>query len=117
MWWQQVPSADDIEEFVGADDWTATDFLWAGITIVFTLILARVARVVVRRSLRRFSSMSVATVMLIGFVTALTILGVDPGPAVIPIVMLTIVSGFAGAGIVIPFPQRTLWWGDGGGTG
>ena len=52
--WQQIPTTDQIEDFVGADDITAWELLSAIVVIVGSLILAKVVRRVVRWVVGKF---------------------------------------------------------------
>jgi len=54
--WMQIPipSTDQIEDFVNADQLTFWDFAWAALIIGGTFLLSRLARRLVRKILRRF---------------------------------------------------------------
>ena len=58
--WVQVPipSTDQLEDFVNADELTFWDFAWAAIVILGAFVLSRLARRMLRKALLRFSHLS-----------------------------------------------------------
>ncbi|MEA2023455.1 MAG: mechanosensitive ion channel family protein [Actinomycetota bacterium] len=107
--WTQVPipSTEQLEDLVNADQMTAWDFVWAGLVVVVSLILARLLRHVLRKALLRFPHLSeeVASliarasgwvVILVGIIYAIVLLGIDIGPALLLILVIGVVVFFAG---------------------
>ncbi len=107
--WTQVPipSTDQLEDFVNADELTFWDFVWAAVVIVGAFLLSRLARRLVRRALHRFSHLSDEYAFLIaratgwviiftGFIYAVSILGIDIGPALMIMIAVGLVLFFAG---------------------
>lgn len=107
--WTQVPipSTEQLEDFVNADEITFWDFVWAGLVIVVSLILARLVRRVLRKALRRFPHLSDEGAFLLaraagwlimfgGVIYAILLLGIDIGPALLIILAVAVVVFFAG---------------------
>ncbi len=107
--WAQVtvPSTDELEDFTNADSVTVWDFVWATVVIVVSLLLARLARRMLRKALRRFPQITDELAFLIargagwaivfvGVIYAVTIIGIDIGPALMVILAIGIVVFFAG---------------------
>lgn len=112
--WAQTPTVDDVEEFVGADEWMLRDFVWAAITIVVAVVVARLVVSLVRRALRRFTELTEEAstaiaralgwmIVLIGIVYALSIIGIELGPAVMVILVFAVIMFFAGRGLMANF--------------
>ena len=120
-----------VEELIDTRSVTGWDYLWAALTVLAAFLVAWLLKRGLSRGLAkvhgippRYSSLiTTATtwsIRLLGIVFALPFLGVDITPFVIfilVIIALMIVAGRVilenyAAGIVIAFPQRTLWWGD-----
>ncbi len=102
-----VPTTDQLEDFVNADALTFWDFLWAGLVVVASFLLARLTRYVLQRVLRRFPHLSDEAVSLIsrgagwviitaGIIYAVTIIGVAIGPALMVILVVGVIVFFAG---------------------
>jgi small-conductance mechanosensitive channel len=102
---------------------TLADFFRAGVAVVVTFILARLTRIIVRRLLLRFSHMTVAgataiarasasVIWAFGIVFAVAILGIDLGPAVMLILVVTIVVFFAGRGLMANFSAGLILQGS-----
>ena len=108
IWTQvSVPTTDQLEDFVNADMLTFWDFLWAGLVVLGSFLLARVARHILRKFLGRFPHLSTEGAFLIargtgwviiftGSIYAVTLLGIDVGPALMVIIVIGIVLFFAG---------------------
>jgi len=108
IWAQvQVPTTDQLEDFVNADSLTFWDFLWAGLVVLGSFMLARLARHLLRKVLPRFPHLSEegaflisrATgwiIIFIGSIYAITLLGIDIGPALMVIIAVGLVLFFAG---------------------
>ncbi|MEA2010607.1 MAG: mechanosensitive ion channel [Actinomycetota bacterium] len=107
--WSQVPvpTTDQLEDFVNADELTFWDFAWAAVVIVGAFLLSRLTRRLIRRALLRFSSLTDETAFLIarasgwvvvftGVIYAVSILGIDMGPALMIMIAIGIVVFFAG---------------------
>lgn len=107
--WAQVsiPSTDELAEFTNADELTFWDFVWAAVVIVISLLLARLVRGLLRKALRRFPQINDELAFLIaratgwvivflGIIYAVTIIGIDIGPALMVILVIGIVVFFAG---------------------
>ena len=107
--WGQVPipSTDELADFTNADEVTFWDFVWAAVVIVISLILARLVRGLLRKALRRFPQISDELAFLIaratgwvivfvGIIYAVTIIGIDIGPALMVLLAVGIVVFFAG---------------------
>jgi len=107
--WAQVsiPSTDQLEDFVNADALTFWDFLWAGLVVLASFILARLARRLLRGFLRRFPQLSEEgafliaratgwVIIFIGSIYAVSLLGIDLGPALMVILVVGIILFFAG---------------------
>jgi small conductance mechanosensitive channel len=107
--WAQtpIPTTDQIETFTNADDLTFWEFVWAAVVIAGAFILSRLARRMVRKALRRFSHLSdehaflIAratgwVIVFIGIIYAVSILGIDIGPALMVMLVIGLVLFFAG---------------------
>ncbi len=107
--WAQVPipTSDQLEDFVNADELTFWDFAWAAVVVLGAFLLSRLTRRLVRRSLRRFSHLSDEAAFLIaraagwvivflGILYAVSILGIDIGPALMVMIAIGIIVFFAG---------------------
>jgi small conductance mechanosensitive channel len=112
--WAQIPTIDDIEEFLGADQWTLADFFWAVAVFVIAYVLSRFVRRGTRALLDRVTSLNddvcaaIARaaawfVVLLGSVLALSIIGIDLGPTVMLILVFIVIMFFAGRGIMANF--------------
>jgi small conductance mechanosensitive channel len=112
--WAQVPTVDDIEQFLGADQWTLADFFWAVAILVIAYVLSRFVRRATRALLDRFTSLTddagaaIARgaawfVVLLGSVSALSVIGIDLGPTVMLILVFIVIMFFAGRGIMANF--------------
>ncbi len=107
--WVQVPipSTDQLEDFVNADELTFWDFAWAAIVILGAFVLSRLVRRITRKALRRFSHLPDEVTSLIaratgwviiftGIISAVLILGIDVGPALMIMIAIGVVVFFAG---------------------
>ena len=112
--WQQIPTTDQIEDFVGADDITGWELGSAIVVIVGSLIVAKLVRRVVRWLVGKFPRVTpeVAAlvgraagwlVVLIGVVYGLVLVGINMVPALMIIIILSIVLFFAGRRIMENF--------------
>jgi len=111
---QQLPSSDELEAFLGADDWKIIDFVVALGIIVASLLVAGLVRRLGRRILSRWTNMSEFAVdlvsrslgwvvILIGFISGVSIIGINLGPAVVLVLVIVVVLFFAGRGIMANF--------------
>jgi small-conductance mechanosensitive channel len=105
--WQQVPTSDQLEDFVGADDLGILDFVLAVGIVVGAFVLSRLVRRFVRWVLEKFPQITneIAaligraagwTVVLAGIVWALVVIGIEMVPALMVIIIIAIVTFFAG---------------------
>lgn len=105
--WQQIPTTEDLEGFVGADDLGVVDFVAAVAILVGTFILSRFVRRFVRWFLSKFPQITdeIAAligratgwlVILFGVVWALVVIGIEMVPALMVIIIIGIVTFFAG---------------------
>jgi small conductance mechanosensitive channel len=107
--WNQVsiPTTDQLDDFVNADELTFWDFVWAAVVILGAFILSRFVRRALRKALRRFPQItdelayliaraSGWIIIFIGIVYAVSILGIDLGPALMVMIAIGIVVFFAG---------------------
>ncbi len=102
-----IPSTEQLEDFVNVDQMTAWDFVWAGLVVVISLVLARLARRMLRKVLRRFPHLSEEgasliarasgwVIIFVGIIYAIVLLGIDIGPALLIIIAIAVVVFFAG---------------------
>jgi len=112
--WGQVSTVDDVEEFLGADEWSMSKFLVAAVTVVIAVVVARLVRRGVEWALLRFTHVSAPTarsiarisswaVILIGVVEALWIIGINVGPGVMILLVIAVIMFFAGRGVMANF--------------
>ncbi|MEN8238849.1 MAG: mechanosensitive ion channel domain-containing protein, partial [Actinomycetota bacterium] len=105
---------DDLEELVGAEDITLTDFIESIAIIVIAILLSRVVRRIVRWLLRRMPHVTdeIAVivgrasgwlVVLLGIVYSLVVLGIDMVPALMVLIVVAVVTFFAGRGLMENF--------------
>lgn len=109
---QVVPT--DVTDAIDATGVTGWDFVWAGVVVVGSFIVAALVRRLVRRLLRPLDGLPENYRLLIakaagwfvvglGIVWALVLLGVDLGPAVIGLLLLGAIAFFAGRGLLENF--------------
>jgi small conductance mechanosensitive channel len=112
--WQQIPTTEELEDFVGVDDLTAFEFFGSIAVIIIAFLLSRIVRRIVRWTLNRFPQITepIAAlggraagwiVILIGVVYSLVILGIDMVPALMVLIVVAIVTFFAGRGLMENF--------------
>jgi small-conductance mechanosensitive channel len=112
--WQQIPSTDELTDLVSAEDITVADFIVSIAIIVVSIILSRLVRRVVRWLVGRFPHVApeIAAiigrasgwmVILIGVVYSLVVLGIDMVPALMVLIIVGIVTFFAGRGLMENF--------------
>lgn len=112
--WQQIPTSDELEQFVGADDLTVANFLAAIVIVVVSIVLSRLVRKVVRWALLRLPQVAEpiaaiigrATgwlVILLGVVYSLVVIGIDMVPALMILLVVALVTFFAGKGLMENF--------------
>jgi small-conductance mechanosensitive channel len=105
--WQQVPTSDQLEDFVGADELGILDFVLAVGIVVGAFVLSRLVRRLVRWVLEKFPQITneIAaligraagwSVVLAGIVWALVVIGIEMVPALMVIIIIAIVTFFAG---------------------
>ncbi len=113
-YWQQIPTTDDLEQLVGADEITPIDFIAAVAILVAAFILSRLARRIVRWALGRLPQVAdeIAAivgraagwlVILFGVVYSLVVIGIDMVPALMVLIIVGIVTFFAGRGLMENF--------------
>jgi small-conductance mechanosensitive channel len=125
MTWAQVPipTTEDLENFVNADQLTAWDFVWAVLVIVIAVVLARLVRRGSRRILRRIPQTSKEAsllisraagwiVIVIGVIYSMTVLGIDMVPALMVILAVAIVVFFAGRRLMDNFSSGLVLQGS-----
>jgi len=111
---QQLPSADAVNQVIDADSLTTWDFVWALCVMLLAFVAARIVRRALRPLLRRLPNLSKEgaliisraagwVIILLGVVYALVILNVEMGPALIVVIIIGIVVFFAGRGVVENF--------------
>ena len=112
--WLQIPSTDEIEDLVGAEDITLWDFVFATVVIVAAFILSRLVRRIVRWLLGKFPQVTTEVaalvgraagwvVVLTGIIYALILIGIEMVPALMVIIIIAIVTFFAGRRIMENF--------------
>lgn len=107
--WAQVPvpSTDQLEDFTNAEEVAFWDFVWAAVVIVISLLLARLVRRLLRKALNRFPQITDELAFLIaratgwvivflGIIYAVTIIGIDIGPALMVLLAIGLIVFFAG---------------------
>jgi len=105
--WQQIPTTEELENFIGADDLRILDFVLAVVIVVGAFILSRFVRRFVRWVLEKFPQITdeIAAligratgwiVILVGVVWALVVIGIEMVPALMVIIIIGIVTFFAG---------------------
>ena len=105
--WQQIPTTDELEDFVGAGELGVLDFVLAVGIIVGSFVLSRFVRRFVRWVLQKFPQVSdpIAAlvgravgwfVVLFGVVWALVVIGIEMVPALMVIIIIGLVTFFAG---------------------
>lgn len=105
--WQQLPTSEELEDFVGADDLGIVDFLTAIAIVIGAFILSRFVRRFVRWFLAKFPQITdeIAAligratgwlVILFGIVWSLVVIGIEMVPALMVIIIIAIVTFFAG---------------------
>lgn len=112
--WQQIPSTDELEEFVGIDDLTLAEFIASIVIIIVAIVLSRLVRRLVRWALNRLPQVTepIAAiagraagwlVILLGIVYSLVVLGIDMVPALMVLIIVGLVTFFAGKGLMENF--------------
>ncbi len=124
IWAQvQIPSTEDLENFVNADQLTIWDFVWAVLVIIISMFLARIVRRGVRSLLAKIPQVNEETGLLIsrasgwiiiftGIIYAMVILGIDMVPALMVILALAIVVFFAGRRLMDNFSSGLVLQGS-----
>ena len=112
--WQQIPSQGELEDFVGVDDLTLGEFVGSILILIVAVILSRLVRRIVRWTLGRFPQVTepIAAivgraagwlVILLGVVYSLVVLGIDMVPALMVLIIVGLVTFFAGRGLMENF--------------
>ena len=112
--WQQIPSTDELEQFVGVETLTLVNAIWAVLIIVIAVVLSKVVRRFVRWALNRLPQVTepVAAligratgwvVVLLGIIYSLVVLGIDMVPALMLFIVVGLVMFFAGRGLMENF--------------
>jgi len=110
----QVLDPADLGSTIDAQSLTVGDFIAAVVVVAVSFLLAVVVRRLSRRLLRRFEGLPEAYVLLmaratgwlvivVGIIYALSVLGVDVGPAVISLLLVAGIAFFAGRGLLENF--------------
>jgi len=118
-----IPTTEDLENFVNADQLTMWDFVWAMLVIVFAFIFARFTRHWVRHLLRRIPRVTEEAALLVsrgigwviiftGIIYAMTVIGIDMVPALMVIVGMAIVVFFAGRRLMDNFSSGLVLQGS-----
>ena len=111
---QQVPSQGELEDFIGVDDLTLAEFVGSILIIIVAIILSRLVRRIVRWTLNRLPQVTepIAAivgraagwlVILLGVVYSLVVLGIDMVPALMVLIIVGLVTFFAGRGLMENF--------------
>jgi len=111
---QQIPSTDELEQFVGADEITVADFLAAIAIVVVAFILSRLVRRLVRWAVGRLPQVTKPAaaivgraagwmVILLGVVYSLVVIGIDMVPALMVLLIVALITFFAGKGLMENF--------------
>lgn len=112
--WQQIPSVDELEDLVGANDLTLVEFISSIVIMIMAVVLSRIVRRIVRWVLGRFPQVTepIAAivgraagwlVILFGIVYSLVVLGIDMVPALMVLIIVGFVTFFAARGLMENF--------------
>lgn len=112
--WTQVIDPSDLGGTIDTQSLTIWDFIWAVVIVAGSFLLAAVVRRLMARFLRRFEGVPDTylqliaratgwTVIVVGVIYALGVLGVDLGPAVIALLLAVGIAFFAGRGLLENF--------------
>ena len=112
--WQTTPTVDELEDFLGADDVTARNIGLALIVVLFSILLAGVARRLIKWLLRKIPQLREGIpdlvgratgwlIILSGGVVALTVLGIEMVPALMMFLVFGVVFFIVGKGLVSNF--------------
>ncbi len=114
---QQIP-IDSISDAVNTTDVTTWDFVWAGLSIIVGIILARIGRAAIRRYALRanlplnmidlLGTMAMWTVVAVSVVFALTFVGLDVAPLWILIILILVVFAIGGRSLLEAFGAGVL---------
>jgi small-conductance mechanosensitive channel len=110
----QVIDPTQLGQAIDTQTLTVWDFVWAVVIVAGSFLLAAVVRRLVRRLVRRFEGLpetyglliaraSGWFVIVVGVIYALTVLGVNLGPAVIALLLVAAIAFFAGRGLLENF--------------
>lgn len=111
---QQIPTTDELEDFVGVDDLTLVEFVGSIVIIILAFVLSRLVRRLVRWALNRLPQVTepIAAlagraagwiVVLLGVIYSLVVLGIDMVPALMVLIVVALVTFFAGRGLMENF--------------
>lgn len=117
MFGQQIP-IDSISDAVNTADVTTWDFVWAGLSVVVGIILARIGRAAIRRYAQRanlplnmidlLGTMAMWAVVAVSVVFALTFVGLDVAPLWILILLILVVFAIGGRSLLEAFGAGVL---------
>jgi small-conductance mechanosensitive channel len=110
----QVIDPTQLGDSIDTQTLTVWDFVWAVVIVAASFLLAAVVRRVVRRLIDRIDGLPETYGMLIarasgwfvivvGVIYALTVLGVNVGPAVLALLLVAAIAFFAGRGLLENF--------------
>jgi small-conductance mechanosensitive channel len=112
--WTQVIDPTNLGGTIDTQSLTIWDFIWAVVIIAGSFLLAAIVRRLMARFLKRFEGVPETylqliaratgwTVVVVGVIYALGVLGVDLGPAVIALLLAVGIAFFAGRGLLENF--------------
>jgi len=118
-----IPTTEDLENFVNADQLTMWDFVWAFLIVVISFVLARFTRRIVRRLTRKIPRITEEASLLVsrafgwmiismGIIYAMTVIGIDMVPALMVIVGVALVVFFAGRRLMDNFSSGLVLQGS-----
>ena len=105
--WQQIPTTEDLEDFVGVESLTFMNVVSAIAILIGTFVLSRFVRRLARWVASKFPQVSdeIAAligrasgwlVVLVGVVWAMVVIGIEMVPALMVIIIVGIITFFAG---------------------
>ncbi len=112
---QVIPvDTSDLTSSLDTSSITVWDFVWAVVIVAASFLLAALTRRLILRGLERFEGIAENYRQLIaratgwfvigfGVIYALTVLGVDLGPAVLALLLFAVIAFFAGRGLLENF--------------
>lgn len=103
----QIPTSDELESFVNAEELTVWDFVWAALVVVAAFLLARFARRLLRRLLHHSQQLSDEAadviaraagwaIVFTGIIYSVMLLGIDVAPALLIVLSIAVIVFLAG---------------------